>query len=363
MGSYLREPDTDGRTVWKRYPRGSSRSIPLQEGNLAVWSPERECPQVTVRGRIRRRAGHWSVTLFLSNEQVEDRPRDMYWLFQAELAVRGRFASRPGQGHVSTLDQVSRLEDRTDEMLYRRDVEFARGHGISIECELAAGRLTEAVRIRTAVMPRAVVRTVEQCAVPGLITDMKELAEASDGDLAAKQRSLTIEYAAWIAELDVRRTAEADLSGYADAATQVVERARAVLGRLEEGIALLESERRSARGVSFRQPRDVAAARALSVDRGAQSRARAPLGRRGHPEEPQLARVSVGLYPDQHAGIDQPASPGPSEPTHMPAPTCCGFRRAAARRKLIWDWRPTRWPFGDLQKMRAVVMARTAWRC
>jgi len=240
-GQYLREPDADGRTVWKRYPRGSSRSIPLQEGNLPVWSPERECPQVTVRGRIRRRAGHWSVTLFLSNEQVEDRPRDMYWLFQAELAVRGRFASRPGQGHVSTLDQVSRLEDRTNEMLYRRDVEFARGHGISVECELAEENLDQAVRIRTAVMPRAVVRTVEQCVVPGLITDMKELAEASDGDLAAKLRSLTTEYAAWIAELDARRTAEADLSGYADAASQVVERARAVLGRLEEGIALLES--------------------------------------------------------------------------------------------------------------------------
>src|ERR1017187_8959429 len=95
----------------------------------------------------------------------------------AELAVRGRFARSPGQGHVSTLDAVSRLEDRTNEMLYRRDVEFARGHGISVECELAEERLDQAVRIRTAVMPRAVVRTVEQCAVPGLITDMKELAE------------------------------------------------------------------------------------------------------------------------------------------------------------------------------------------
>ena len=64
----------------------------------------------------------------------------MYWLFQAELAVRGRFARRPGQGHVSTLDAVSRHEDQTNEMLYRREVEFARGHGISVEWELAEGR-------------------------------------------------------------------------------------------------------------------------------------------------------------------------------------------------------------------------------
>ena len=76
-------------------------------------------------------------------------------------------------------------------------------------------------------MPRAVVRTVEQCAVPGLITDMKELAEAGDGELAAKLRPLTR-----VRRVDrgtrVRRTAEADLD-YADAAAQVVERAREVL--------------------------------------------------------------------------------------------------------------------------------------
>ena len=43
----------------------------------------------------------------------------------------------------------------------------------------------------------------------------------------------------WIAELEARRAAEVDLLDYADASAQVVERAREVLGRLEEGIALL----------------------------------------------------------------------------------------------------------------------------
>jgi hypothetical protein len=107
-GQYLHEPDADGKFVWKRYRRGGSLTIPLKEGNLRPWSPDVECPHVVVRGRVRLRAGHWSVTLFLSNEQEEGRPRDMYWLFQAELAVRGRFARRPGQGHVSTLFRASR---------------------------------------------------------------------------------------------------------------------------------------------------------------------------------------------------------------------------------------------------------------
>jgi len=240
-GQYLREPDAEGKNVWKRYPRGGSRNIPLREGNVPSWSPDAESPHVVVRGRVRRRTDHWSVTLFLSNEQEEGRPRDMYWLFQAELAVRGRFTRRPGQGHVSTLDQFSRIEDRTNEMLYRRDVEFARGHGISVEWELGESRWDHAVMIRTAAMPRAVVRTVEQQEIPNLVTDMKELADATDGDLAAKLRPLTDAYSRWIGELDARRTTETDLLDYADASVQVVDRAREVLTRLGEGITLLET--------------------------------------------------------------------------------------------------------------------------
>jgi hypothetical protein len=265
-GQYLHEPDADGKTVWKRYPRGGNRTIQLQEGNLRAWSPDAESPHVVVRGRVRRRADHWSVTLFLSNEQEEGRPRDMYWLFQAELAVRGRFARRPGQGHVSTLDAVSRLEDQTNEMLYRREVEFARGHGTSVECDLAEGRADQAVRIYTAAMPRAIVRTVEQSEVPGLITDMQELAEAADGDLAGKLRPLTEAYATWIAELEARRTAEADLLAYADASEQVVAAGARSSGPAERWDRVARGERGRARGVSLRQPGHVAAARAVGMD-------------------------------------------------------------------------------------------------
>jgi len=240
-GQYLREQDADGKLVWKRYPRGGKQTVNLKDGNLPAWAPEPEWPQVVVRGRVRRRAQHWSVTLFLCNEQVEDRPRDVYWLFQAELIVRGQFARRPGQMHVSTLDGVSRLEDRTNEMLYRRELEFARGHGISVEWELAEGRLDQAVLIRTAAMPRAMVRSVEQCVVAGLVTDMKELAESPDGELAGKLRPLRDAYAAWIEQLEARRASEADLAAYVDASAHVVARAREVLDRMDEGIALLES--------------------------------------------------------------------------------------------------------------------------
>src|SRR5437870_7450147 len=32
-GQYLREPDADGKTVWKRYPRAGRLTIPRKEGN------------------------------------------------------------------------------------------------------------------------------------------------------------------------------------------------------------------------------------------------------------------------------------------------------------------------------------------
>jgi len=240
-GQYLREQDAEGKPIWKRHPRGGSRNIPLKEGNLAAWAPDTECPQVVVRGRVRKRDGHWSVTLFISNEQAESRPRDMYWLFQVEIAVRGRFSRRPGHGHVSTLDAVSRLEDQTNELLYRREVEFSRGHGISVEWELAEGHVDQAVLIRTACMPRAAVRNIEQHIIDGLVTDMKDLAEATDDELGPKLRPLEVAYSSWISELEARTAAEADLSVYPEASAQIVARARGVLDRLKEGIALLET--------------------------------------------------------------------------------------------------------------------------
>jgi Helicase conserved C-terminal domain len=87
----------------------------------------------------------------------------------------------------------------------------------------------------------AVVRAVDQPNVPGLITDMKELAESTDAELAGKLQPLVDAYATWIAELDERRKNEAVLQAYADAAVNAVAKGEEVLKRLKEGIAVLES--------------------------------------------------------------------------------------------------------------------------
>lgn len=246
-GQYLQEQDANKKLVWRRHQRSGAQTVTLKEGNLPAWAPDQEWPEVVVRGRIRRRAGHWSVTVFLCNEQneradkTEASPSDEYWLFQAQLIAQGRFVRRPGQIPVSTLDADLRLEDRTNEMLYRHELEFARGHGIGVEWELAEGRTDEAVLIRTVAMPRALVRSVEQTVVRGLLIDMKELAEAPDEGLAANVRPLRDAYDAWIAQLEARRTSDSDLAAYNDATAHVIAQAREVLGRMDEGIALLKS--------------------------------------------------------------------------------------------------------------------------
>ena len=129
---------------------------------------------------------------------------------------------RPGEGHVSTLDDVSRMEDRTNEMLYRRELELARGPGISVDWTLAKQRWDRASEVRTTALLKAVVRSVDQPNVPGLITDMKELAESADAELSVKLQPLVDGYATWIADLGERRKTEADLQTYTDAAENAV---------------------------------------------------------------------------------------------------------------------------------------------
>jgi hypothetical protein len=149
------------------------------------------------------------------------------------------------------LDAISRLEDQTNEMLYRKELEFARGHGISVEWELSEGRVDQAQLIRTVAMPSAIVRNIEQRQIPDLVTDMKELAEATDDGIAAKLVPLATAYEAWIDDLEIRRTAEADLVNYKEASAQVVARARELLARLNDGIELLNANRDARQAFSF----------------------------------------------------------------------------------------------------------------
>jgi hypothetical protein len=241
-GQYLRDKDAAGENVWVRHPRGGeSRPMPLREGSLAGWIPDGDCPNVVVKGKIRKRPTHWSVTLFLCNEQEEQRPKDTTWLFQAELKTRGELICQQGRAVLASLDSEARMEDSINEMLYRRNLAFAMGHGVSVDWTLAEGRWDRATEVRTSSSPRETVRGVEAATIQDLVVDMQALAAASDSALAASLQPLLKSYRRWIDDLQSRRTAEADLAGYNDASQEVIRQAENALGRIEEGLTLLET--------------------------------------------------------------------------------------------------------------------------
>ncbi len=180
------------RRVWKRRQiEGTSPAIALQDGRLEPWRPSSDFPDVSVQGIVRRQAGHWIVTLFLVNAQEEPKLlRDQAWLFQPELVVTGPdhapiFRKRMDGGDLARPDP----EARAMAMIYRRQVEFAVGHGVSVHADVAPGSSDQAMSVSTCVIPTVEIPivtapTVED--IPALTTvvfDMKELAETDSADL------------------------------------------------------------------------------------------------------------------------------------------------------------------------------------
>jgi hypothetical protein len=265
-GQYLRQesqilknPTGQPQLVWKRYPRGGGpKTIPLRAGRIARWIPDEECPEVYVDGLIRRRQGYWSVTLFLVNGQKEPkRRRDEVWLFQPELVAEGVdgkpiFMRRADGGRGS----YASLEDQSLDMVYRRRVEFAVGHGVSVHADLPEGQTDRAWRLATRVVPQyelALFTAPTAADFPRLANlplDMKELAGTPPAELPGKLRPLAEAYAAWIDEQEAR-AALPEFAPYQEAASLTVERCRENLRRIQEGIALLAVDAQAAEAFRF----------------------------------------------------------------------------------------------------------------
>ena len=257
-GRYKRQrsehPMAEGgsRMVWRRHPVAGSVALKLAEGSVGPLSPVPDQPEVVIRGRVRKTDdGDWIVTLFLVNEQpVPERLKDEAWLFQVELAVedaerRPVFRRRPLP--VPDVPPGIDLDElRTLDMLYRRHVEFAVGHGISVHAEPDPSDPRRAFRVDTRAVPSFdVPRTDAPTAadVPALadvVLDMARLGSASDEELPSLLEPLVDAYEAWIAEQE-RRIGAADehLEGFEDTARSALARCRRAAARIREGISVL----------------------------------------------------------------------------------------------------------------------------
>lgn len=244
---------------WKRIPCGAKRRFRLDEGPVTPFAIDPDCPSVLIKGVVRPASdqGVRLVTLFLLNQQEKpDESQDAAWVFQPEIAVRGLegaavFRRRPALDTGRTGD--AELSERLSlEMVYRKRVEFAVGHGIAIHAKTAEANTEAAVEIRTVVMPEYEVQVTEapggdpadrpamRALMQDGIFDMERLAAFPKDELVAALRRLTDDYAAWIAQQVARIPQE--LPAYAEEASEAMDRCERIRTRLVEGILMIEEK-------------------------------------------------------------------------------------------------------------------------
>jgi hypothetical protein len=257
-----RSEQSGEKLVWKRSQKdGTSDPISIKAGKLS-WTPDPEFPEVQVVGLVRKRNDHWSITVFLVNGQDEPKKRrDAAWLFQPELSVQSRdgkpiFHRRPSRRDLGKSDAVTFAEEQDLAMLYRHQVEFGAGHGVSVHPECPPGVTDRAVRISTRVVPAyEVAATTPPSAedlpkLQGLVCDMKELAETPTANFEKKLRPLLMAYEAWIKDREVEVSA-ADMQPHKEAGKRAIERCRSTLARIEEGLKLLVEDQHAADAFRF----------------------------------------------------------------------------------------------------------------
>ena len=251
-------------TVWKREPMGGQpHPIRLRAGPVAAFPADPAQPEVVVRGIVRRSTDSWIVTLFLVNTQVEpEKLRDSAWIFQPELRVEAADHAAIFQQRATTVpgssDRAIAAEDAAMAMLYRNEVEFAVGHGISVHAAVAASDPTCAFQLTTVVVPTyEVPKTIaptpaEQPALAGLVVDMQVLAATADGGFGAILTPLVTAYGTWIAAQRARISdPAARLAGFTAPAAEVLASGEAALARIAVGIALLDANPQAAEAFRF----------------------------------------------------------------------------------------------------------------
>ncbi len=143
-GQYLREArndQTDPRTgralrVSKRYSRGGQQELKLVAGDIKMIVPDPEFPDVYIRGQVpQAKSSHDCDTVF-GKWAGRIEAQGFVSSFQPVLQVEGIDGASVFQKRLFQSNQDD-LEERLTAMLYRHQVEFAIGHGVSVHAEVA----------------------------------------------------------------------------------------------------------------------------------------------------------------------------------------------------------------------------------
>lgn len=252
-GQVVRTERTEMKAkVWQRVPCGGKLTIDLVDGVVAHRAPDDENPEVRVQGTVRPKnaKGERLVTLFLVNAQKElEENKDAAWIFQPELIVRALEGDAVFRRRAAFTTKDDDEERKSLEMIYRKQVEFAIGHGVAVHAITASENSERAAEVRTVVLPDAEVpvtetpglREQDRPAMRGMLEkgylDMEALANLDRAELVAALSILPDDYKSWIAEQRAR--IGKDVIGYDSQANSALDRCEEIRTRLEEGIAVL----------------------------------------------------------------------------------------------------------------------------
>ncbi|MCD0459558.1 DISARM system helicase DrmA [Roseiconus lacunae] len=251
------------KRIWKRVPGGGEpHEIELKEGSFGPISVDNAFQDAVVRGLVRRRSDHWSVTVFFVNDGTDPAPktpsRERFWMFQCEMEVAAPdgsaiFHKRQSRIDLPGTDEAFKRENDMLSMLYRRHVEFAVGHGVAVHAEVAPNDTNRAVRISSRAVPsyevpKTTPPTVDDAdqnpafaKLDGIVLDMKDLYEASQSDLRKMLEPLIVAYEDWI-KLEKQKIGDPSegLADYQDVANESIAACERTLQRIKEGIDLVE---------------------------------------------------------------------------------------------------------------------------
>ena len=248
------QTDEDGKPLraWKRVPSGGKISLRLENGKIGPVVPDADCPGVVIQGTVRPPlpSGDRLITIFLVNDQPQpEKNQDEAWLFQPEIVLghpetKAIFCRRPvmkGNGQDPERESL--------EMVYRKRVEFAVGHSVSVHSVPSGEDPERAIEVRTCVLPQYEVAITETPGSnpsdrPAMINllqqgflDMKRLAELEKQELIASLSVIANDYEAWI--LEQRSRIDTEVVGYGEVAVNVMVECEEILKRLREGIEIL----------------------------------------------------------------------------------------------------------------------------
>lgn len=248
--------------VWQRWGKEGTAVLPLRPGELKTFYPDPDTEEIYVRGICRLRDQAWSVTLFLVNAQTElEQNKDEAWLFQPELIV-----STPESSPIDAIFIKRQLpnglnqqetEDRAMAMLYRREVEFAVGHGIATHATVSWANWERATEICTQVIPSYEVERMEPPTADDIplladtVIDMKALAERETGGFTDLLIPLVHAYDDWLTRQESKIGQQADLTDYEAEAKLSLDNGRETLRRIQAGITLIDRDPQAAEAFRF----------------------------------------------------------------------------------------------------------------